>query len=281
MKRSTKIALFTAITFIILGCLFSAAALFAIEFDFTKLDTSDFVTNTYTVEEGFTNISVDIDTCDVEFVLSPDNTCKVVCDESKKLSYEILVKNDTLSISLIDGRDWFDFIGFGFDSTEMLIYLPAVVYNSLSIDSSTGDISVPKDFSFESVKITCSTADVDFRGKVNNDLSIKTDTGDIKIIDSDAGTINVSVSTGDVDIKDVTCENITVKSSTGDVTLTESDANMINIKSSTGDVWCSLLSGKVFTVKTSTGDRSVPADTMGQGTCHITTSTGDIKVIVK
>lgn len=301
MKKSKKIALFTAITFIILGCLFSVSALFAVDFDFTKLDTSDYTTKSYMIEESFTNISIDIDTADLYFLPSEDNTGKVVCKESEKISYNIFVADDTLNINVIDKRVWHDFIGFGFDSTKMTVYLPEATYNDLFIESRTGDICMPNNFSFDTASIICSTADIDFRAQVNTDLSIKLSTGDVSLSDSNTANINIEVSTGDVNIKNITCENISTRSSTGemklnkiiasgfikiktttgDVKLSDSDADTLDIKTSTGDVWCSLLSGKIFTTKTSTGDVSVPQNTADGGVCRITTSTGDIKVVVK
>ena len=79
-----KIWIITAISLLIVGSIIFAGAMTALDFDFTKLSTEKYETNSYEVSEDFSNISIDVTTADVVFASSDNKNCKVVCYEQKK-----------------------------------------------------------------------------------------------------------------------------------------------------------------------------------------------------
>ncbi len=295
MNRLTKMWLITATSLVAIGLIIFTAVMALYNWDFTKLSTEKFETNTYNISQEFNNISINTDTADIFFAVSSDGMCKIVCNEYKKMRYSAEVKDDTLTVSTTDNRKWYDHIGISFHSPKVTVYLPKTEYNLLSVKESTGDIEIPKDFKFVSGDISLSTGSVGFSASVEEPIKIKTSTGDIRIKNISAGTLDLSVSTGEVSVLDVTCKNvlssgstgdihlknvnatekISIKRSTGNVRFDGSDATEIFVKTGTGDVGGSLLSEKVFITKTSTGEISVPKTTTG-GKCEIITSTGDI-----
>ena len=52
------------------------------KWDFAKLSTNKYETNTYQISEDFNHISMELKTADVFFEPSTDGMCKVVCYES-------------------------------------------------------------------------------------------------------------------------------------------------------------------------------------------------------
>ena len=320
MKRSKKIWLAVAVSFVIVGAVLFAVGLAALDFDFTRLSTLNFETNTYEINGDFENIHIDVTVADVDFVLSEDGGRKVVCQETDKLKHTVEVQNGTLSIETSDLRKWYDHIGVFFGNMKITVYLPASEYKSLYAETNTGDIEIPKGLTFEDVKTESNTGDMycyasihgrfevsTETGDVNaeaisvGELMLEVDTGEIGVRDVNAtGSIKIETDTGDVSLTNVICQSLevesdtgdivlenvigeqtfTIKSSTGDVIFDHSDAESIFVETNTGDVEGTLLSEKVFFTDTSTGDVDVPKTITG-GRCEIVTSTGDIEIEIK
>lgn len=316
MKKSIII---TAVSLIAVGLILFTCAFAAAGFDFTKLSTEKYVTNTYTVSASFTRINIHTGTSDIIFKLSPDGKCRVDSLEREKAQNQVTVENGALTIRCNDRRSWYDYLTFSTKSLSMTVYLPEKTYDSLTIDASTGDVTIPADFTFGSLdvdlstgdincaaevtgsaKINTSTGDVTYSAAVNGSLKIETTTGNIRLdgvtaesIDLSATTgnialngaetvmgITVETSTGNVMLKNtVACGALAVDTSTGNVRFEDSDAGSIKVDTSTGDVTGTLRTPKIFYTDTSTGSVSLPDVRMGEK-CEITTSTGDIDIAI-
>ena len=277
MKKSTKIWLITATSLVALGCIMFSVAMTKIHWDFTKLSTVKYETNTYEVTDDFNSISMLTDTADILFVQSDDKICKVVCYEMSDMKHTTTVQNNTLTINVTDEREWYDHIGITLGSPKITVYLPKTEYDSLAIKEDTGDIEVPKDFKFGSIDIATSTGDIIIAGVTcEDDIVINVSTGKTNLTDIKCKSFISAGSTGDISLKNVIAtEKFSIERSTGDVKFDGCDATEIWVETDTGDVTGKLLSEKIFITQTSTGDVHVPKSTNG-GKCEITTSTGDI-----
>lgn len=320
MGKATKKWLIVAASLMVLGLIIFSAVMTANHWDFTKLSTAKYETNTYEVGLEFNNISINTETADIIFVPSDDGKCRVVCYEQQKMKHSAAVEDGTLTIDVVDTREWYDYITiFSFTSPKITVYLPQAEYASLFIELSTGDLEIPKDFKFGNIDVFTSTGDVKFLASALEDIKIKTSTGDICVENVSADKLDLSVSTGDVtassiicegDIKihvstgdtkltDVTCKSVTSSGSTGDIILKNIIADeFFSIERSTGDVKLDGCDAAEIFVKTDTGDvtGSLLTDkvfitqtdtgsidvpkTMAGGKCEINTDTGDIKIDV-
>jgi len=317
MSKGTKVWLVTAALLVVVGLILFAVALTQYGWDFSRLSTREFQTNTYKITENFTGISLHTDTADILFATAPDGVCQVVCYEQVDMPHTVEVKNGALTIDITDNRAWYEYIGIQFDTPKITVYLPEASYASLSIDEDTGDIAIGKDFAFESVDISLSTGDVAFSAPVSQLLKIQTSTGHIRVENIQAGAMELATSTGGITTShvqceghiqsrvstgktvflDVTCqhltsagdtgdlslktvkvaEKLTVNRSTGDVEFDNTDAAEVCIVTDTGDVTGRFLTDKVFIVQTDTGHVDVPKTVTG-GKCEITTDTGDVRI---
>ena len=279
MKKSTKIWLITATSLVALGCIMFSVAMTKIHWDFTKLSTVKYETNTYEVTDDFNSISMLTDTADILFVQSDDKICKVVCYEMSDMKHTTTVQNNTLTINVTDEREWYDHIGITLGSPKITVYLPKTEYDSLAIKEDTGDIEVPKDFKFGTIDIATSTGDITIAGVTcEDDIVINVSTGKANLTDIKCKSFISDGSTGDISLKNVIAtEKFSIERSTGDVKFDGCDATKIWVETDTGDVTGKLLSEKIFITQTSTGDVHVPKSTNG-GKCEITTSTGDIYI---
>ncbi|MBR6633673.1 MAG: DUF4097 family beta strand repeat protein [Clostridia bacterium] len=320
MSKSVKICLAVAALFVVIGLILFAFVMEKLGWDFTRLSTVKYASNTLEVTEEFDKISIDVNTADIEFIPTSDGYCTIVCFEDERVKHSATVKNGTLVIDTTDTRKWYEYIGISVGTPKMTVYLPKNEYASLLIENNTGDINLPKDFSFKTIKIEGDTSDVDCFASASDVIEIEVDTGDINADSVTAGRLKLTTATGDIKINSVTITNgieietntgsvkmngasgtslfalsdtgdvtlkqvivtdkLSIESDTGDVRLESSDAGEITVKTSTGDVMGTLLSEKIFITESSTGKISVPKSITG-GKCEITTSTGDIEINVR
>ena len=320
MKRTAKIIIITAAIIIVVGAVAFCGFMAVNHWDFSVLGINEYQTRTVAIEEGFGNISIDCGTEDVFVLPSENGKCSVVFYEPENEKHLVLVEKDTLSVTRTDTKKWYERILLSSSKNQSItLYLPHPTYAALLIKNSTGDITLPEGFTFESVDISADTGNIECCSSASGLISIKNDTGGIRCENISAAEINIDVSTGGVDmysvfctknmkinaetgkifLTDVSCKNIvstastgditlenavasgsvTIKRSTGDVIFKQSDAAELNVKTDTGDVTGSLMSDKFFIAKSKTGKVDVPETTSG-GKCRITTNTGDIAITV-
>ena len=290
----------TAVVLIVAGIALFTAALVAAGFDLSKLSGENYVTNTYTVDEKFTGVSVKTSQTDVIFKLSEDGKVKVVCEEREKVRHSVTVENGTLTISAVNKREWYDYLAIFSKHLTMTVYLPSDDYGSLNVKTDTGSVAVPVDYSFDSADVCTSTGSIVFKAKEVGSLKLKSSTGAVTVEGCAAESVDVSVSTGKVVLSSVDCGSFVTNGSTGSVALKNvvasgsfkieratgnvnfdmCDAAETTVKTSTGNVKGSLLTAKTFVAKSSTGRVSVP-DSVSGSRCEITTSTGNIEITVK
>lgn len=319
MRKTTKVWLMIAASLVLVGCILFVCAMSALGWDFAKLSTVKYETNTYEVGKAFSDISMTTDTANIIFALSDDGKCKVECYEEENAKHLVTVENNVLVVRNNNQKSWYDYIGFRFGSPKLTVYLPKTEYNALSINESTGNVEISKDYSFENVDISLTTGDVNFCASVSKLLKIETSTGNICAENTSAGSLDLSVTTGKVTVSGVTCRDditvgvstgkayltdiscksvissgatgsiflnnviatnkFSVERSTGDVKFSGCDADEIYVKTNTGNVTGSFLSNKVFITDTDIGSVDVPKTATG-GRCEINTDTGDIEISI-
>ena len=319
MTKRTKIWFLLAASLILIGSIILGGAMAVLNWDFSKLSTTKYVTNAHEIHEDYRNISIVTSTADIVFVPSESEFASVVCYEQENFTHTVSVKDGTLVIEAEDTRAWYAHIGINFAQPRITVSIPQGTYGSLSIHASTGDVDIPGVFGFGSMNISLSTGDVKNQASVTDSIRISTNTGSIFMEHISAGSLALSVSTGSVALTDVTClgevsvsvttgkaqltnlscgsvvstgttGNISLKNviaagkislrrSTGDVTFDRCDAGELFIDTTTGTVKGTLCSDKVFIVDTGTGSIDVPKTITG-GRCEISTGTGSVKISI-
>ncbi len=321
MTKKHSIGYIIATIFVVAGIGIFICACLAGGEDLQRYFVRDYETNIHEVEESFQNILIQTDTADIVFVRSENGECKVECYEEKERKHEVMVKDGALSIKEIDERKWYEHISlFSFASPKITVYLPEEQYKEMTIRQSTGDVTIPNGFMFESIQLVGSTgaarcyASVEKVLQINRStgaveagnltaeqLKIEVSTGHIDVVEVACEDIDITVSTGFLKMVEVSCQNLKTTGDTGDITLCDvlvqnllyaerstgdiyferCDAKEIKMITDTGDVEGTLLSEKIFYIDTDTGSVDVPK-TLNGGLCEITTDTGDIRIeIVK
>ena len=279
MKKATKIWLIIAALLVVAGLALFTAAMSAYRWNFTRLSTVTYETNTYEIGEDFRNISINIDTADVVFALSDSGSCRVECYEEEKAKHSVTVQEGTLTIQLVDERspeDYIQHIGINVGSPKITVYLSEGQYASLSVRGSTGDIDVPEAMQFGDVDISFSTGDVSFFASAAASVKIKTGTGSIRMEHTSAGTLDLSVSTGHIAVSDAACDgNVQVSVSTGKVSFTNLRCQSLLSQGNTGDILMeNVIATDSFSIKRTTGDVALVRCDASE--IFIKTTTGDV-----
>lgn len=316
MKKSTRITVIVASSLLLAGLIMSFVGLVLADFNWANLETQSIETNVHEITEAFDKIHVETDTADVSFVPSEDGQCKVVCNEREKKCHAVEVRDGILSVTLVDERKWYEFIGISISRTSITVYLPEGIYTYLFAETDTGDIEIADSFSFGNVTLNTDTGDIDCYASVTSVLDAETDTGHIRIENAAVGSLDLEAATGHINVENVTvgnvmaeadtgkvklshvtCTHIDVQTSTGNISLTDviasetmrlkastgnvtldgCDAAEIYVKTSTGNISGTLLTEKIFFAKSSTGKVRVPKSMSG-GKCEMSTSTGNIRI---
>ena len=248
------------------------------------------------ITDSFEKINISVDTADVNFVLTNDDSCRVEAYDRKKIRYDVSVENGTLNVNTVDERRWFERI-FNPGGAKLTVYLPESEYDSFTIDASTGDITVPEDFKLGNLDIKLSTGDTTILASVVESIEIEGNTGDVTIKDITCGSLEVNISTGKTTISGVTASGeIDIECTTGDVNANKINASgYLSVETSTGEIVisdanCTALITKVSTGKCNlsdincesfestgdTGDVSM-ANLIASGKISIERSTGDVR----
>lgn len=259
MQKPTKFMIKFASVLLVLGIVIFVVGMIKTGWDFKKLSTVKYVTNTYEIQEDFSNISIKTTTADILFVPSDTNKCEVVCHETITELHSVSVENDTLTIDAVNTKKWYDYIGIIIlDTPKITVYLPKEYYALVKVNLTTGDVSLSN--------------------LVLDELKVTTTTGDTSLSDISCKALSSTGSTGKITLNNVVAEELlSVKRSTGNITLNACDGGEIILNTTTGNIKGTLLSEKIFKAKSTTGSVSVP-DTHTGGNCNISVTTGNIKI---
>lgn len=278
MSSVKKGWLIAAAVLVVGGLLMVGGAVYFCDLDFHQFNTLKYEMHSTDIVPEFEQIDIDTSVAAVSIELSPDGNCRMDCYEPSKMKHSAQVENGVLKIREV--QKWEG--GFGIDMEEptLTLYLPKDQYAALKLMVDTGDIRVPKIFTFDRVQIGSDTGDVDFQAGVTGQAQFKTDTGTVKAVGVSCGNFTAESDTGEILLENVIASGtLDVTSQTGDVRLKECDGAEIYITTDTGDVKGTILTEKVFLTETDTGEVNVPKSLTG-GRCEITTQTGDIDIMI-
>lgn len=327
MKR--KRALIAAAICIGAGLLTLFTALCLTGFDLGGLDTARLERKTLELTDEIRSIEIRDSLCDVSIVPSSDDLCHVYFGENETFSYDISVENGELIIKSTDSRKWYGRIGFYIDSSYSLtVALPAyrdanvgvglgpigndVNYNSLSIRTVSGHITVNRQFYFDEIALYSTSGDIRCEAQTNTLLAelnhtplrrhAETVSGNIDLSGVDAGGSDTSVSvkstSGDITLSDLRIDTLQVQTTSGhveasaisvngtarlesvsgDLELTDVSMETAFFKTVSGNIRLGLCHAMDFVTRTTSGSIKHPASSPNAGICELVTTSGDIEV---
>lgn len=284
MKTSKKIALIVAAGCILLGGLLIVFSRPRGGFHELEAHTTTYESKTYDVSEPFRRICVQDTAMDVRILPAADGQCRVECYDSRKRTHTVAVTDDTLTVTCVDLETWYDHIGItwgGWQDIALTVYLPEQEYESLLLQTASGDIAVHSGFTFAEAELRTASGDVTFTGTVSEQLSVQSTSGEIEVRNTTGSTVQIATTSGDIELAAVQISGEAVlETISGDIALEHSDAGSFRIKTTSGDIEGALLSGKNFVTHTVSGDVRVPPSDSTANVCEVTTTSGDIRIKV-
>lgn len=281
MRRAKKIALLAGCALVVVGFLLALSALIVLRFDFSKLNTMDYHTATYPVQESFSAIRVDVTDCDVQLLPAQDGACRVECPEGPGTTYSVSVDQGILTVTQHDEGAWYNHVGIYLGPVELTIYLPMDQYERLSVNALSGSITVPDNFSFDDIQVYTTSGSVSLSAQVAGEASVETVSGNQQLTLFQPQALRLQSTSGQIQVSQVVVGgSCHIDSVSGDVKLTDCDADDLHIQTTSGNVSAALRSPKVFSTHTTSGSVRIPQGTAG-GVCEITTVSGDITCSVQ
>lgn len=255
MNKVKKFFLISAAGMIVAGLIIAVCSMAFVKFDFTELDTMDWQTNTYEIEEAFENIEIHGIETDVKLLPATDGVCKVVCTENDTIYNEIEVTENTLSIIRVDKSKKRVFMSVEFEQPETTVYLPEQVYVKLLIENSSGDIEIPEGFTFEEANVENTSGQIAFYADVKGSLSAKSSSGGVRVGENTIGSLSAVASSGAASVKSATVkEDVSVETSSGSILIEEVACAKLRVKNSSGSIHLSDVKAEELEGENSSGE---------------------------
>ena len=210
------------------------------------------------VDSEFSSIRVRVRESDVNILRSEDGESRVDCVDHERVYHRVFTEGGVLNIEEVDERRWFERIKSFSKSLKVNIYLPEAAFDSLDIETMSGDIKVDGGFAFNNARAKTLSGDVEFFAPVHGELELSSTSGDVHskgqseldklTVHSISGDVKLSgfvctllaeagSTSGDIEAAEITCESGRFKSVSGDTKLRGIVcADLLEIASTSGDV---------------------------------------------
>lgn len=307
MKKARIVTLIIASVLLVVGIALVASAWAMNDFDFTKLQTTEWTEKKYeTSAEGITEFTLDDMNNSIDLLPSTDESIHVTYYESEKDVYTITNENGKIKIKYDDLRHWYEYIfNFNLHFEKITIELPADYSGELNLHTTNGSITASDMTSLMETRLTTTNGSIEVSGMtVSENLVLKTNNGSVSINDAavtkdmELGTVNgrvtlENVKAGDADMHSVngkvTATNLT---SDADVRMVSTNADIVLDRVDTKDsIRCSTTNGKVYgtivgsmndysiSSHTTNGSNNLPTDKeSGNKSLEVSTVNGSIKI---
>ena len=137
-------------------------------------------------------------------------------------------KNITFTIEVIDNvlyvKENYQWQMLLFNDTEVSLFINQDTVDKLNIKTNTGDISIIDKFKIKELVITGKTNDVELMSITSESVTIDMTTGDLIIENIETNGITITLSTGDIELNNSKINNnAKIKVTTGDVELSKNE----------------------------------------------------------
>lgn len=287
MKKSTKILLFLALGFIILGLALYGAAIGVtgrFSLDVLTFDSREPSAGTRVITESFHSIRITDVQCDIRFLPSEDETVTVAYTDTNRYRHDIRVENDTLIIAAQDtGTFWSRLFRMDLFQEEhtLTIFLPFREVHQVEAASISGGIRIPEEFTLHSLSARTVSGTIALNCQVLNDLDIENTSGTITLENSFPAELSIETVSGEVILTDVTVSEFTELSSvSGNLLLNNFDCPSLNAETVSGTVTGSILSPKHVLTDTTSGSVYISENRSDAPKWEIETVSGDIHITI-
>ena len=316
-----KTALIIALIILVVGALLAGAGWVLLQKYPKDMNTVKDNVQRYGIEETPTSIFIDTIVSRVELRPTEGEEWLVACMDEEDLYHTVELVDGVLTVKQVDKRQWYEHIGIfsNLQALSVTVYLPAQIYDSLYIHSTSGSIEVQEGFTFSNATlkntsgfITMSSSvagnltanntsgsiavngsvggnltannisgSIGVFGGVNGNLELENGSGKIEVKNAKPLDVSIENTSGGIRLEDVVCQGeIEIENTSGSIVLERCDAAAFDLETTSGGIRGSILSAKVFDCHSTSGGVNVPANGEG-GTFKAKTISGGINIEIK
>ncbi|MCR5830414.1 MAG: DUF4097 domain-containing protein [Lachnospiraceae bacterium] len=284
MKKQYKIAIMAGAFCMIVGLLIAGGAFassclgndegkgISIE-DFSNVNYVDITEEPVGMYE---NVVINTSSEDVRLYLTDGKTrVDAHIDDNRKLTTNI--GNDSLEINITD-KNKIRLSLIGYENSYINVYLSKADFKgSLNVKTSSGNIEIPKDFTFKGVILGSSSGDIVSECTANGIVTGVASSGKVNISNADAIEISVNTSSGNILLENCkSSKDVTIGSSSGDQIIRNLTAEAFSSESSSGDLKLSDSNISGLLERTASSGESEFKDTVS-GSLFVKSTSGDVE----
>lgn len=166
---------------------------------------------------------------------------------------------------------------------SVLVNLNAVTCKEISIECTTGNVTVKSVTVKEGFSAKVTTGNIEVNGVASDNFSIESTTGNIKANNLSAKEVKVKLTTGSLKEGKIDCENFLAEATTGSLSFKVKNATKVSLKATTGSISGEIVGNeKEFNIEssTSTGKNNLKNQTVlsSDKLIKAQTSTGSITI---
>lgn len=285
MKKFAKIVLIIALSFLVLGIGLYAAAVgitgkFALSYKKAP-DTTHSESKTETIRESFHSIRIDDIECDIRLVPAEGDQTMVEYTDSKLYRHHVQVKDGTLILTAEDISTFWDRFFVISRSHEIVVHLPFSQLEALCIETVSGDIQVPNDFSIGYLTIDSTSGNAELACKVSGSVTIETVSGSISLEHTAPNELFLETTSGEANLTAVTVGEFAALSTvSGNLHLNNVEAPFLLASTVSGHITGSTPTVKSFQTDTISGNVKLSEDHSDAPVWELSTVSGDIRITV-
>ncbi|MCR5432324.1 MAG: DUF4097 domain-containing protein [Lachnospiraceae bacterium] len=244
MKKQYKVAILAGVFCMVVGLLIAGGAFassclgneegkgISID-DFSNVNYVDVTAEPVGTYE---NVTVNTSAEDVRLYLTDGKTrVDAHIDENRILTADI--SNDNLEIKITENSK-IRLSLIGYENSYINVYLNKADFKgSLTVKTSSGNIEIPKDFTFKGMTLGSSSGDIVSQCTANGIVTGVASSGKVEISNADAIEIFVDTTSGNIRLENCkSSKGVTIGSSSGDQIIRNLTAEAFSSESSSGDL---------------------------------------------
>jgi len=222
------------------------------------------------ISDAFDRIEISEVSADVTLREAEDGQVKVVYSDTDRITHEIKVSGNTLSIKAKKKKGgWLKnmfggLFSFSFGSVQnkkTIVYLPEGKLEALKVETVSGDVEIPDTTEYDELRLATVSGDIHESGTgISEGIKIETVSGDTVLDRIQAGSLDFS-------------------SVSGDIRLTDADiAGTVTMETVSGDVSGNVLGEHSYSVHSLSGNKDFPDGAADGSKVSVDTTSGDVKL---
>ena len=231
-----KIFMIISAILIILGLIICIAALASCGFDLGKSEKQ--TTEEFTIPKNIVNVDINTKGINSDVIIKKGTAenASLTLTHSEKIKLSYSVSDSVLKIESENNMRWYDHI-FNHAKTRITLTLPEQDYENFTFNGTSGDISI-SDLNLKSLSIDNTSGDLTLKNLiVTENATVKTTSGDAEIDDIVAKSLEIKITTGDIEIKDAKLdETLKISTTTGELDAEEIECASLSLATTTGEI---------------------------------------------